>query len=143
MFALQDLKRRRIEEPFSTEKLICQIASSERDNKQLLNAVSALIKDLRWGSLSLSNAYKVLVLSCLLSTNGQRVPQIGIYFLAEQIFFCTEKLTINHNIQTLQYQSVLHFFYACVVHISTFMYTLSFLVLFVYMCFLIIIFLNM
>lgn len=46
-FALQDLKRRRIEEPFSTEKLLYQIATSERDNKQLMNAVSSLVKDLR------------------------------------------------------------------------------------------------
>ncbi|XP_016387618.1 protein Jumonji-like isoform X3 [Sinocyclocheilus rhinocerous] len=42
-----DLKRRRIEEPFSTEKLLYQITTCERDNKQLMNAVSSLIKDLR------------------------------------------------------------------------------------------------
>ncbi len=47
VFALQDLKRRRIEEPFSTEKLLYQITTCERDNKQLMNAVSSLIKDLR------------------------------------------------------------------------------------------------
>ncbi|XP_026083078.1 protein Jumonji-like isoform X2 [Carassius auratus] len=42
-----DLKQRRIEEPFSTEKLLYQITTCERDNKQLMNAVSSLIKDLR------------------------------------------------------------------------------------------------
>ncbi|XP_051720305.1 protein Jumonji isoform X2 [Ctenopharyngodon idella] len=47
-----DLKRRRIEEPFSTEKLLYQIATSERDNKQLMNAVSSLIKDLRDAEIS-------------------------------------------------------------------------------------------
>lgn len=47
MFVLQDLKRRRIEEPFSTEKLLYQITTCERDDKQLMNAVSSLIKDLR------------------------------------------------------------------------------------------------
>ncbi|KAI2655237.1 Protein Jumonji [Labeo rohita] len=45
--AAKDLKRRRIEEPFSTEKLLYQITTCERDNKQLMNAVSSLIKDLR------------------------------------------------------------------------------------------------
>ncbi|XP_067264959.1 protein Jumonji isoform X2 [Chanodichthys erythropterus] len=47
-----DLKRRRIEEPFSTEKLLYQIATSERDNKQLMNAVSSLFKDLRDAEIS-------------------------------------------------------------------------------------------
>ncbi|XP_067304765.1 protein Jumonji isoform X2 [Pseudorasbora parva] len=47
-----DLKRRRIEEPFSTEKLLYQIATSERDNKQLMNAVSSLIRDLRDAEIS-------------------------------------------------------------------------------------------
>ncbi|XP_051573788.1 protein Jumonji-like isoform X1 [Myxocyprinus asiaticus] len=50
--AAKDLKRRRIEEPFSTEKLIYQIATSERNNKQLLKAVSTLIKDLRDAEIS-------------------------------------------------------------------------------------------
>ncbi|KAF5899988.1 protein Jumonji-like isoform X1, partial [Clarias magur] len=47
--AAKDLKRRRIEEPFSTEKLLCQIVTSEprQENKQLLNAASSLIHDLR------------------------------------------------------------------------------------------------
>ncbi|XP_073702715.1 protein Jumonji isoform X2 [Garra rufa] len=47
-----DLKRRRIEEPFSTEKLLYQITTCERDNKQLMNAVSSLIKDLRDAEIS-------------------------------------------------------------------------------------------
>ncbi|XP_058604195.1 protein Jumonji isoform X3 [Onychostoma macrolepis] len=50
--AAKDLKRRRIEEPFSTEKLLCQITTCERDNKQLMNAVSSLIKDLRDAEIS-------------------------------------------------------------------------------------------
>ncbi|XP_067264970.1 protein Jumonji isoform X3 [Chanodichthys erythropterus] len=50
--AAKDLKRRRIEEPFSTEKLLYQIATSERDNKQLMNAVSSLFKDLRDAEIS-------------------------------------------------------------------------------------------
>ncbi|KAI7806896.1 protein Jumonji isoform X1 [Triplophysa rosa] len=50
--AAKDLKRRQIEEPFSTEKLIYQIATSERDNKQLLNAISVLIKELRDAEIS-------------------------------------------------------------------------------------------
>uniref|UniRef100_A0A671LZM3 Protein Jumonji-like n=1 Tax=Sinocyclocheilus anshuiensis TaxID=1608454 RepID=A0A671LZM3_9TELE len=50
--AAKDLKRRRIEEPFSTEKLLYQITTCERDNKQLMNAVSSLIKDLRDAEIS-------------------------------------------------------------------------------------------
>ncbi|KAA0703276.1 Protein Jumonji [Triplophysa tibetana] len=50
--AAKDLKRRQIEEPFSTEKLIYQIATSERDNKQLLNGISVLIKELRDAEIS-------------------------------------------------------------------------------------------
>ncbi|XP_077068672.1 protein Jumonji isoform X1 [Siphateles boraxobius] len=50
--AAKDLKRRRIEEPFSTEKLLYQITTSERDNKLLMNAVSSLIKDLRDAEIS-------------------------------------------------------------------------------------------
>lgn len=50
--AAKDLKRRRIEEPFSTEKLLYQITTCERDNKQLMNAVSSLIKDLRSAEIS-------------------------------------------------------------------------------------------
>ncbi|XP_077068691.1 protein Jumonji isoform X3 [Siphateles boraxobius] len=49
---IMDLKRRRIEEPFSTEKLLYQITTSERDNKLLMNAVSSLIKDLRDAEIS-------------------------------------------------------------------------------------------
>ncbi|XP_060777338.1 protein Jumonji isoform X3 [Neoarius graeffei] len=47
--AAKDLKRRRIEEPFSTEKLLCQIVTSEprQENKHLLNAASSLVIDLR------------------------------------------------------------------------------------------------
>ncbi|XP_066539028.1 protein Jumonji [Hoplias malabaricus] len=47
--AAKDLKRRRIEEPFSTEKLLCQIVTSESkpENGNLLSAASALIVDLR------------------------------------------------------------------------------------------------
>uniref|UniRef100_W5LE77 Jumonji and AT-rich interaction domain containing 2 n=1 Tax=Astyanax mexicanus TaxID=7994 RepID=W5LE77_ASTMX len=47
--AAKDLKRRRIEEPFSTEKLLCQIVTSESkpENRNLLNAASSLIVDLR------------------------------------------------------------------------------------------------
>lgn len=45
--AAKDLKRRRIEEPFSTEKLLYQITTCERDNKQLMTAVSSLFRDLR------------------------------------------------------------------------------------------------
>uniref|UniRef100_A0A9J8AVL2 Jumonji and AT-rich interaction domain containing 2a n=1 Tax=Cyprinus carpio carpio TaxID=630221 RepID=A0A9J8AVL2_CYPCA len=50
--AAKDLKRRRIEEPFSTEKLLYQITTCERDDKQLMNAVSSLIKDLRDAEIS-------------------------------------------------------------------------------------------
>uniref|UniRef100_A0A8C2J883 Jumonji, AT rich interactive domain 2a n=1 Tax=Cyprinus carpio TaxID=7962 RepID=A0A8C2J883_CYPCA len=50
--AAKDLKQRRIEEPFSTEKLLYQITTCERDNKQLMNAVSSLIKDLRDAEIS-------------------------------------------------------------------------------------------
>uniref|UniRef100_A0A672QWY6 Jumonji and AT-rich interaction domain containing 2 n=1 Tax=Sinocyclocheilus grahami TaxID=75366 RepID=A0A672QWY6_SINGR len=50
--AAKDLKRRRIEEPFSTEKLLYQITTCERDNKQLMNSVSSLIKDLRDAEIS-------------------------------------------------------------------------------------------
>uniref|UniRef100_A0A4W4G952 Protein Jumonji n=1 Tax=Electrophorus electricus TaxID=8005 RepID=A0A4W4G952_ELEEL len=47
--AAKDLKRRRIEEPFSTEKLLCKIVTSEckQENKHLLSAASSLIVDLR------------------------------------------------------------------------------------------------
>ncbi|GAA6102367.1 protein Jumonji isoform X2 [Tachysurus ichikawai] len=47
--AAKDLKRRRIEEPFSTEKLLCQIVMSEprQENKHVLNAASSLIVELR------------------------------------------------------------------------------------------------
>ncbi|KAI5105780.1 protein Jumonji [Silurus meridionalis] len=47
--AAKDLKRRSIEEPFSTEKLLCQIVMSEprQENKHLLNAASSLVVDLR------------------------------------------------------------------------------------------------
>ncbi|XP_051999847.1 protein Jumonji isoform X2 [Xyrauchen texanus] len=50
--AAKDLKRRRIEGPFSTEKLIYHIATSERENKHLLKAISTLIKDLRDAEIS-------------------------------------------------------------------------------------------
>ncbi|XP_058254533.1 protein Jumonji isoform X3 [Hemibagrus wyckioides] len=48
-FVSKDLKRRRIEEPFSTEKLLCQIVMSEprQENKYVLNAASSLIVELR------------------------------------------------------------------------------------------------
>ncbi|XP_026863048.2 protein Jumonji isoform X2 [Electrophorus electricus] len=48
-FVSKDLKRRRIEEPFSTEKLLCKIVTSEckQENKHLLSAASSLIVDLR------------------------------------------------------------------------------------------------
>ncbi|XP_061615670.1 protein Jumonji isoform X2 [Phyllopteryx taeniolatus] len=47
--AAKDLKCRRIAEPFSTEKLLYQIATAEskRDNGLLLATVAALLKDLR------------------------------------------------------------------------------------------------
>ncbi|XP_072536471.1 protein Jumonji [Salminus brasiliensis] len=47
--AAKDLKKRRIEEPFSTEKLLCQIVTSESkpENRNLLSATSTLIEDLR------------------------------------------------------------------------------------------------
>ncbi|KAL6489295.1 hypothetical protein MHYP_G00030360 [Metynnis hypsauchen] len=47
--AAKDLKKRRIEEPFSTEKLLCQIVTSESrsENRNLLSAASSLIVDLR------------------------------------------------------------------------------------------------
>ncbi|XP_062847089.1 protein Jumonji isoform X2 [Trichomycterus rosablanca] len=47
--AAKDLKRKRIEEPFSTEKLLCQIVMSEsrHKDKQFLSAASPLIVELR------------------------------------------------------------------------------------------------
>ncbi|XP_030639029.1 protein Jumonji [Chanos chanos] len=47
--AAKDLKSRHIKEPFSTDRLLYQIAMSEckRENSHLLSAVSTLIKDLR------------------------------------------------------------------------------------------------
>uniref|UniRef100_A0AAR2JZA0 Jumonji, AT rich interactive domain 2a n=1 Tax=Pygocentrus nattereri TaxID=42514 RepID=A0AAR2JZA0_PYGNA len=47
--AAKDLKKRRIEEPFSTEKLLCQILTleSRSESRNLLSAASSLIVDLR------------------------------------------------------------------------------------------------
>lgn len=47
--AAKDLKCRRIEKPFSMEKLLYQIATSEskRENGYILSTISSLIKDLR------------------------------------------------------------------------------------------------
>ncbi|KAJ8415791.1 hypothetical protein AAFF_G00403480 [Aldrovandia affinis] len=47
--AAKDLKCRRIEKPFSMEKLLYQIATSEskRENGHILSTISSLIKDLR------------------------------------------------------------------------------------------------